>query len=54
MFTPATVIILLKFRNSHKSHFQPTSTAVSSTNDLAGLIVGVGLQHGEIQCLETG
>ena len=48
--------VLLKFRNSHKSHFQHTSTAihVSSTNDLAGLIVGVGLQHGEIQCLETG
>ena len=35
--------VLLKFRNSHKSHFQHTSTAihVSSTNDLAGLIVGV-------------
>ena len=55
MFTPATVIILLKFRNSHKSHFQPTSTAMCPLlNDLAGLIVGVGLQHGEIQCLETG
>ena len=25
----------------------------TATNDLAGLIVGVGLEHGEIQCLET-